>query len=349
MAVLDLLVGKEDLHNLLSDYGELIICIEAEGKNLPKHSHRHYHEGVYLLASKVLDVGELRKQKRTLHDPQFLQQLSSYEVDSLKPFIVRYLDQCREGGIQPDSFQPDLLLYPLTPTGHVLGFILARKNYYITDLHIDRKLFSSWDVDTPPPAQAPPAQAPPYLESAEFRLHLQDLFTLYDTLFDEVKTNVETLSQDRRCEVKRVFQFQHHTEVPLSRWDACDHLHRTPLFAPFCTTLLRKVVQFLVIHNTDNLSYKLRDYEKNLVTFVKHFLLACHQEGVVAPKGGVSVNKDECDQNDPTHLLAHLLTLKPYYVGSLCIDESLFTLHIEGPLQDGRREVRWEQLAVFLV
>ena len=345
--MLDLQVGKE-LPNLLSDYGELMIFIEVEGKNLPKHSHHRYHKvptDVYVQASKVLDVRELRKQKRTHHDPELLQQLSSYEEDSLKPFIVGYLDQCREGGIQPDSSQPDLLLSPLTSAGQVLGFILTRKDYYITDLQIDREHFSSWDVDTPPTAQAPP-----YLESAEFRLHLQDLYTSHNALFDEVETNLETLSQDRRCELKRVFQYQHHTEMPFSLWDACDHLHRTPLFAPLCTTLLWKVVQFLVSHNADNLSSKLRDYEKRLATFVKHFLLACHWEGVVAPIGDVSLDKDECDQNDPTHLLAYLLTLKPYYVGSLCIDESLFTLQTERSLQDEtREEVRWEQLAVFLV
>ena len=216
--------------------------------------------------------------------------------------------------------------------------------HYITDLHIDRERFSSWDVDTPPTAQAPP-----YLESAEFHLHLQDLYTLHDALSAEVETNLETLFQDRRCELQRVFQYQHHTEMPFSRWDACDHLHCTPLFAPLCTNLLRKVVQFLVSHNADNLSCKLRDYEKRLATFVKHFLLACHQEGVVAPTGDVYVNEDECDQNDPTHLLAYLLTLKPYYVGSLCIDESLFTVQMEGSLQDEREEVRWEYIAIFLV
>ena len=334
----------EELLNLFSDYGELKISIEAKEKHLPKHSHRPYHKvpkAVYVQASKVLDVGELRKQKRTLHDPELLQQLSLYKEDSLKPFIVRYLDQCREGGIQPDSFQPDLLLSPLTPAGQVLGFILTRKECYIKDLQIDRKHFSSWDVDTPPTAQAPP-----YLESAEFRLHLEDLYNLYDALFDEVKTNLETLSHDRRYELRGVLEYQ----VPFSRWDACDHLHHTPLFAPLCTTLLWKVIQFLVSHNAGNLSFKLRDYEKRLATFVKHFLLACHQEGVVAPTGDVSLDEDECDQNDPTHLLAYLLTLKPYYVGSLCIDESLFTLQTERSLQDERREeVRWEQLAIFLV
>ena len=130
-AVLDLLVGKE-LPNLLSDYGELIIFIEAEEKYLPKHSHHRYHkvsQAVCVQASKVLDVRELHKQKCTLHDPELLQQLSSYEENSLKPFIVRYLDQCREGGIQPDSSQPDLLLSPSTPAGQVLEFILTRKDY----------------------------------------------------------------------------------------------------------------------------------------------------------------------------------------------------------------------------
>ena len=332
----------------LAAYHRLKKSVGAVVKYLPKQSQHFFRrdfKAVSLLDAKILDARDLHRQIEALHDPELLQQLSSYEEDSLKPFIVNFLDRCRETEVQIDSSQPDVHLSPSTPAGQILGFILSRKYYYITDLHIDREHFSSWDVDTPPTAQAPP-----YLESAEFHLHLEDLYTLYDALFDEVETNLETLSQDRRCELRRVFQYQHHTEVLISRWDACDHLHHTPLFDPLCTTLLRKVVQFLVSRNADNLSFKLRDYEKRLATFVKHFLLACHQEGVIAPTGDVSLNKDECDQNDPTHLLAYLLTLKPYYVRSLCIDESLFTVQTEGSLQDKRREeVRWEQSAISLV
>ena len=325
---------SEEWSRLFAVYRRLKKSVGAVVKCLPtqsRHLFRRDFKAVSLLDAKILDARDLRRQIEALHDPELLQQLSSYEENYLKPSIVDFLDQCREAGVQPDSYQPDVCLSPSTPAGQILGFILSRKDYYITDLHVNREYFSSWDVDTPPTAQAPP-----YLKPAEFRLHLQDLYTFHDALSAEVETNLETLSQDRRCELRRVFQYQHHTEVLFSRWDACDHLHRTPLFAPLCTTLLRKVVQ--------------RDYEKRLATFVQHFLLTCHREGVVAPTGDVSLNEDECDQNDPTHLLAYLLTLKPYYVGSLCIDESLFTLQTEGSLQDERREeVRWEQLAIFLV
>ena len=323
---------SEEWSRLFAVYRRLKKSVGAVVKCLPTQS-RHLFRRDFKAVS-LLDARDLHRQIEALHDPELLQQLSCYEEDYLKPFIVNFLDWCRETGVQIDSSQPDVRLSPSTPAGQILGFILSRKDYYITDLHVDREYFSSWDVDT-----HPTAQAPPYLKPAEFRLHLQDLYALYDALFDEVETNLETLSQDRHCELRRVFQYQ----VPFPHWDACDHLHRTPLFVPLCTTLLRKVVQFLVSHNADNLSSKLRDYEKRLATFVKHFLLACHQEGVIAPTGDVSLDEDECDQNDPTHLLAYLLTLKPYYVGSLCIDESLFTLQIEGSLQDERREeVRWE-------
>ena len=61
------------------------------------------------------------------------------------------------------------------------------------------------------------------------------------------------------------------------------------------------------------------DYEKKLATFVSRFLLACHSEGVIPD------SEDGCDLSDPAYLLSHILELKPYYVGSLCIDESLFS------------------------
>ena len=55
---------------------------------------------------------------------------------------------------------------------------------------------------------------------------------------------------------------------------------------------------------------QLGGYEKKLSTFVKQFLLACHREGVVPSTGGMSRDEDECDQSDPSHLLACVLALK---------------------------------------
>ena len=85
-------------------------------------------------------------------------------------------------------------------------------------------------------------------------------------------------------------------------------------------------------------------YERKLGTFVSQFLLACHVEGVVAPTGGMALHEDGCDLSDPAHLLSCVLELKPYYVVSLHVDESLFTaLEREGSLgeEEGREEVRW--------
>ena len=62
----------KELLNLYSDYGKLKIFIEAEGKHLLRHSYHKVPEAVYVQASKVMDVGELRKQKRTFHDPELL-------------------------------------------------------------------------------------------------------------------------------------------------------------------------------------------------------------------------------------------------------------------------------------
>ena len=292
-------------------------------------------------ASKVLDARDLRRQIEALRDPELLKQLSSYEENNLKPFIVNFLDQCRETGVQPDSSQPDVVLSPSTPAGQVLGFILSRKDYYITDLHIDREHFSPWDVDTPPPARVPPT-----LNGPGHRRSLDDLFTSYATLFTKVVENVETLPRQQYLNLKSYFQYQSYTEVhlPSSRRDVRDRLHRTPLFVPLCTALLWKVVWFLFTDDADNLSHKLGDYEKKLGTFVCQFLLACHVEGVVPPTGGMALPDDGCDLSDPTHLLACVLELKPYYVGSLHVDESLFTaLEREGSLKgEGRREeVRW--------
>ena len=292
-------------------------------------------------ASKVLDARDLRRQIEALHDPELLQQLSSYEQDNLKPFIVNFLDRCRETGVQPDSSLPDVHLSPLTPAGQVLGFILSRKDYYITDLHIDREYFSPWDVDTPPPAQAPPT-----LEGPGHRRSLDALLTSYSAFFGEVEGNVDTLPQDRYQELRRFFYRLPHTGVhlPSSRRDVCNRLHCTPLFAPLCTALLRKVVWFLFTRDADDLSHKLGDYEKKLSTFVSQFLRACHVEGVVPPTGVMTLHEDGCDLNDPTHLLVCVLALKPYYVGSLHVDESLFTaLEREGSLEGegGREEVRW--------
>ena len=65
-------------------------------------------------------------------------------------------------------------------------------------------------------------------------------------------------------------------------------------------------------------------------------------EGVVPPTGGMALHDDGCDLNDPAHLLACVLALKPYYMGSLHVDESLFTaLQREGSLEgEGGKEVR---------
>ena len=355
-------------------------------------------------ASKVLDARDLRQQIEALQDPELLRQLSFYEKDSLKPFIVTFLDQCRRNGVQPDSSQPDVDLSPSTSADQVLGFNLSRKDYYITDLHINKEHFSPWDVDIPPPAQAPPtlgcpnlhhhldtpagqvlgfnlsrkdyyvtdlhinrehfspwdvdtpppAQAPPTLDGPHLHRHLDALLTSYSALFGEVEKNVETLPRDRYQELRRFFQRLPHTEVhlPSSLRDVRDHLHRTPLFAPLCTALLRKVVWFLFTRDVVDLSHKLEDYEKKLAICVSLFLLCCRLECRVPPTVGVFLSEDGCDVSDPTHLLACVLDLKPYYVGSLCVDESLFiTLQREGSLkgEGGREEVRWGQSAVFIV
>ena len=58
----------------------------------------------------------------------------------------------------------------------------------------------------------------------------------------------------------------------------------------------------------------------------------------------MTLHDDGCDLSDPAHLLTCVLALKPYYVGSLHVDESLFTaLEREGSLEGegGREEVRW--------
>ena len=288
-----------------------------------------------------MDARDLRRQIEALHDLKLLQQLSSYEEDNLKPFIVNFLVQCQRKGVQPDSSQPDVRLSPSTPAGQVLGFILSRKDYYIEDLHIDREHFSPWDVDTPPPARVPPT-----LDGPDHHRSVDDLLTSYATLFTKVVENVETLPRQQYLNLKSYFQYQPHTEVhlPMSQEDVRDRLHHTPLFAPLCTALLRKVVWFLFTRDAEDLSHKLEDYEKKLGTFVSQFLQACHVEGVVPPTGGMALHEDGCDLSDPAHLLACVLELKPYYVGSLGVDESLFTaLEREGSLEGegGREEVRW--------
>ena len=67
-------------------------------------------------------------------------------------------------------------------------------------------------------------------------------------------------------------------------------------------------------------------------------------EGVVPPTGDMALHEDGCDLNDPAHLLTCVFALKPYYMVSLHVDESLFTaLEREGSLEGegGREEVRW--------
>ena len=352
---------NEEWSRLSLAYHSLKKSVREVVKSLPKGSRRHFrheYKAVSLSASqmcrwprasKVLDARNLRQHIEALHDLKLRQQLSSYEEHSLKPFIVTFLNRCRKNGVQPDSSQPDVLLSPSTPAGQVLGFILSRKDYYVTDLHIDREHFSPWDVDTPPPAQASPN-----LDGSDLHRCLDALLTSYSALFVEVEKNVETLSWDRYQELRRFFQHLSHTEVhlPSSQDEVCGHLHRTPLFAPLCTALLRKVVWFLFTCDADNLPHELRDYEKKLATFVNQFLLACYREGVVSPTGCVSLSKGVCDLSDPAYLLACVLDLKPYYVGPLCVDEILFTtLQREGSLEGegGREEVRWVQSVVFIV
>ena len=324
------------LHDLVEDewsklsleYHRLKNSVDAVLKRLPEQSRLLFRQAYRTVsstarrmskrpkASKVLDARDLRRQIEALRDPELLKQLSSYEEDNLKPFIVKFLNQYRETGVQIDSSQPDVVLSPLTPAGQVLGFILSRKDYYITDLHIDREHFSPWDVDMPPPARVPPT-----LNGPDRHHSVDALLTSYSTLFTKVVENVETLPRHQYLNLKSHFQYQPHTEVhlPMSQEDARDSLHCTPLFAPLCTALLRKVVWFLFTRDADDLSHKLEDYEKKLTTFVSQFLRACHVEGVAPPTGGMVLHEDGCD------LLVCVLALKPYYVGSLGVDESLFT------------------------
>ena len=310
----------EEISQLMAHYHRLKRSIAAVEQYLPKkvrHLFRReckvqaMEKGVQL---KFSDTRELREQIQALSDPQLLGQLSSYEEDNLKPFIVNFLVQCRENGVQPELPPAEVYLSPSTPAAQVLGFILSRKDYYITDLHIDREHFSPWDIDTPPFVEAPPTMDGPNHRS------LDALLTSYSGLFCEMSMNVITLPRDRYHNLKGFFQYLPHTGVHLpSQGDVRDQLHRTPLFAPLCTALLCKVVWFLFTRDADELSHKLVDYEKKLATFVSQFLLACHREGVVPD------SEDGCDLSDPAYLLSHILELKPYYVGSLCIDGSLFT------------------------
>ena len=309
----------EEISQLMTHYHRLKKSIAAIVKGLPKKVRHLFgreckvqamEKGVQL---KFSDARELRQQIKALSDPPLLQTISSYEEDNLKPFIVNFLVQCRENGVQPELPPAEVYLSPSTPAAQVLGFILSRKDYYIADLHIKREHFSPWDVDTHPFAEAPPTMDGPNHRS------LDALLTSYSALFCEMSMNVITLPQDRYHDLKGFFQYQPHTGVHLpSQGDVRDQLHRTPLFASLCTALLRKVVWFLFIRDADELSHKLMDYEKKLATFVSQFLLACHREGVVPD------SEDGCDLSDPAYLLSHILELKPYYVGSLCIDESLF-------------------------
>ena len=338
---------EEEWSRLSSVYKRLKNSVDAVMQRLPEQLRPLYHRAYKAVsrsarricgrpkASKVLDARDIRRRIEDLHNPELLQQLSSYEEDTLKPFVVTFLDQCRENGVQPDSSQPDVLLSPSTPAGQVLGFILNRKDYYVTDLHINREHFSPWDVDTPPPAQAPPT-----LDGLSYQL--DDLLTSYAPLFSEVLESVETLPQNQYRKLRSFFRGVPYTGVhlPSSQDEVYSRLHHSPLFAPLCTALLQKVVWLLFTRDADNLSCQLRDYEKKLVTFVSQFLLACHREGVVPLTGDVLLNEDGCD---PAHLFACVLALKPYYVGSLCVDESLFTLQKEGSVEGegGREEVRW--------
>ena len=308
----------EEVSQLMAHYHRLKKSIAAVVKGLPKKVRHLFgceckvqaiEEGAHV---KFGDAQELRQQIKALSDPLLLQTISSYEEDNFKPFVVNFLVQCRENGVQPELSPAEVYLSPSTPAGQVLGFILSRKDYYITDLHIKREHFSPWDIDTPPFAEAPPTMDGPNHRS------LDGLLTSYSALFCEMSMNVITLPRGRYHELKGFFQYQPHTGVHLPSQDVQDHLHCTPLFAPLCTVLLRKVVWFLFVRDAVELSHMLVDYEKKLATFVSRFLLACHVEGVVPD------SEDGCDLSDPAYLLSHILELKPYYVGSLCMDESLF-------------------------
>ena len=273
---------EEEWSSLSSDYHRLKKSVGVVLKLLPKQSRLLFRQKYKSLSStarrlskrksKVLDARDLRRQIEALYDPELMHQLSSYEEDNLKPFIVNFLDRCRETGVQPDSSQPDVVLSPSMTAGQVLGFILSWKDYYITDLHIDREHFSPWDVDTPPPARVPPTLIGP-----DHHRSLDALLTSYSSLFGEVERNVETLPQDRYQELRRFFHHLPHTGVhlPSSQRNVCSDLQHTPLFAPLCTALLQKVVWFLFTRDAGNLSHKLEDYEKKLGTFVSQFLLAC--------------------------------------------------------------------------
>ena len=309
----------EEISQLMAHYHRLKKSIAGIVNGLPKKVRHLFgreckvqamEKGVQL---KFSDARELRQQIKALSHPPLLQTISSYEEHNLKPFIVNFLVQCRENGVQPELPPAEVYLSPSTPAGQVLGFILSRKDYYITDLHIDREHFRPWDIDTHPFAEAPPTMDWPNHRS------LDALLTSYSALFCETSMNVITLPRDRYHDLKGFFQCLPHTGVHLpSQGDVRDQLHCTPLFAPLSTALLRKVVWFLFIRDADELSNTLGDYEKKLATFVSRFLLACHREGVVPD------SEDGCDLSDPAYFLSHILELKPYYVGSLCIDESLF-------------------------
>ena len=157
----------EEISQLMTHYHRLKKSIAAIIKGLPKKVCHLFgceckvqaiEKGAHV---KFSDARELRQQIKALSDPPLLQTISSYEEDNLKPFIVNFLVQCRENGVQPELPPAEVYLSPSTPAAQVLGFILSRKDYYITDLHIDREHFSPWDVDTPPFAEAPPTMDGP--------------------------------------------------------------------------------------------------------------------------------------------------------------------------------------------
>ena len=144
----------EEISQLMAHYHRLKKSIAAIVKGLPKKVRHLFgceckvqaiEKGAHV---KFSDARELRQQIKALSDPPLLQTISSYEEDNLKPFIVNFLVQCRENGVQPELPPAEVYLSPSTPAAQVLRFILSRKDYYITDLHIDREHFSSWDVDT---------------------------------------------------------------------------------------------------------------------------------------------------------------------------------------------------------
>ena len=96
---MDFYLLDEERRKLISDYVKLKGSIDATAKQLPKSSRylfQRVRKAVFrtarmmhgeLQVSQILDVRRLRQQIEALNDPELLQQLSSYEENSLKPSL----------------------------------------------------------------------------------------------------------------------------------------------------------------------------------------------------------------------------------------------------------------------